>query len=47
MVRKDIFVRGIEEDIFLRFKSKSVMVKKTLGKAFNEAMELWLETHEK
>lgn len=44
MVKKDIFVRGIEEEIFLNFKSKSVILKKTLGEAFNEAMELWIKS---
>jgi len=43
MVKKDIFVRGIEEDIYLKFKSQSVMMKKTLGEAFNEAMQLWIK----
>ena len=44
MVKRDIFIRGIDESTFLKFKSKSVGMKKTLGEAFNEAMELWLKT---
>ena len=46
MPTKDIFVRGIEEKIFLKFKGKAVESKKTVGKAFNEAMILWLEEEE-
>jgi hypothetical protein len=47
MPKKNIFVRGIDEDVFLKFKSKSVVKKKTLGEAFNDAMVLWLKTNSK
>ena len=43
MSKKDVFIRGIDEEIYLEFKSKSVRIKKTLGETFNEAMELWLK----
>lgn len=45
-MKKDIFVRSVEEEIFLKFKARSVERKKTLGEAFNEAMQLWIREHE-
>ena len=47
MPKKNIFVRGIDEEVFLKFKSKTVVMKKTLGEAFNDAMALWLKTNSK
>jgi len=41
---KDVFVRGVDEDTHLEFKSKSVRLRKNIGDAFNEAMKLWLES---
>ena len=47
LCKKNIFVRGIDEEVFLKFKSKTVVMKKTLGEAFNDAMVLWLKTNSK
>jgi hypothetical protein len=45
MPNKDIFVRGIDEGIYLEFKSKTVLQKKKLGEALNEAMKAWIEKY--
>lgn len=45
MPKKDIFVRGIDEGIYLEFKSNSVLQKKKLGEAINEAMKSWIEKY--
>ena len=37
---RHIFVREIEEEIFLKFKAKAVVQKKMLGEVFNEARAL-------
>ena len=41
MTKKNIFIRGVDEEIYLKFRSKAVLSKKSLGEALNEAMKLW------
>ena len=43
MAKRDIFIRGIEEEVFLEFKAEAVRRKIKLGEALTEAMKLWLQ----
>lgn len=43
MTKKDVFVRGIDEDVYLEFKSKVVLKKTKIGDALTEAMKKWIE----
>lgn len=41
MGKRNIFIKNVDEEIYLKFRAKAVESKMTLGEAFNEAMQLW------
>jgi len=45
MPKKNMFVRGMDEDVLLEFKSKATLQKKTLREAVNEAIKMWIAVY--
>jgi len=44
MSKRDILIRGVEDEVYRRFRAEVIRRGMTLGRAISEAMEMWLSS---